>query len=438
MKTHPLRSVDCQLLFENYAPLDGDTLKTLIHKTVEQCQATNMTFGLSPSSTDTDIYAVLGDLQIMVTQSIPLENKAHLDLASRDYTVQNVFPDAQETIEGCRAVTTISVRKGLFGPDNLPDGLKEMVGEDFNAFRDSRITAFAMGLVKVLAVQIALKTRCEGVFWASNGYLLPAQRFCELAIQDEPTLLYIRPHLYSPLQSVSDQRTFGMVASGAEHLIGYRVNFEPGNIPPSYMVENLMYFVAFCFRRKEVLPDGDVFGKNQGEKVRIAYEATADGEPDRIVLSVQESAELGIDGDKRPTIYHEYNEDGERQSSSVSNVDVSNLDPNDPVDAAILERLSELDSAEPADEEETGALSDQPEAPTSQEPGFAAQAQIPDPEVDQDGTVSTPPSKPAPPRMSMEELRSFALRAQVSQAGPDPKPESRSFLTRFIKRKPKG
>jgi len=413
-------------------------LKTLIQKTVEQCQAANMTFQLSPSSTDTDIYALLGDLQIMVTQSLPLENKDHLVSASRDHTVQNVFPNAQDTIETAKAVTTISVRKGLFGPEDLPEGLQKVMGQDFNAFSDSRETAFAMSLVKVLAVQIALKTQCEGVFWASNGYLLPAQRFCEFAIQDEPTFLYIRPHLYSPVQSVSDQRTFGMVASGAEYLIGYRVEFEPGNIPPSYMLENLMYFVAFCYQRKEVLPDGDVFGKNQGEKVRIAFEAAADGEPKRIVLSVQESAELGIDGDERPTIYHEYDESGERQSSSVSHVNVSNLDPDDPVDAAILERLSELDNPDPAEEEETGALPDQPAAQPAQEPDIAARAQPQSPGIEEDRPVPTKPSRPAPPRMSMEELRNFALKAQVSQAEADPKPASRGFLARFIKRKPKG
>lgn len=430
MKTHPLRSVDCQLLYETYAPLTGEQVQEIIRSAVQQCGFPREACQLMRTSTEADIYMLLNDLQILVTQSLPLSDTSHIEPLTRDYAVSQAFPDAADVLTKCKAVTTISVQKFALGGVKVSDEFSEMLGPEFDCFCDSKSTKFALNIAKVIAVQVSLKTRCEGVFWGQNGYLLPAQRFAELAIQNDETLLYVRPHLHAPIQSVSDTRTFGVVASGAEHLIGYRVEFEPSTVPPAYMVENLHYFVAFCLQRQEVLPEGDVFGKNQDEKVRISYKQTEKDKPDRILLTVQSSAELGIEGEYRPSIYHQYDDNGERLSSTVSDVDVSGLDPNDPVDAAILDRLLAIKKASPPKPDAVVS----PESAIAEEPTEARSAtnektaEIGHSQEPKSSSSQSGPSQ----RVSLEELRRFARQAQVADAEPEAKTGKRAFLKKLF------
>ncbi|WP_298814862.1 hypothetical protein [uncultured Roseibium sp.] len=430
MKTHPLRSVDCQLLYETYAPLDSDAVQTLIRKTIGHFGLDPVACRLMVTSTEADIYMLFGDMQIMVTQSLPLTQKTHLTGSTSDLMTQNVFSDAPEVIEQCHAVTSISVRKFGMGGVDLPENIAKVMGPDFEAFCDSKKTRFAMDLTKMLAAQIGLKTPCKGVFWGPNSYLLPVKTFCNFATDDNPTTLFIRSHFYSPIQSVSDKRAIGVAAAGSEYLIGYQLQFDPCTLPPEYMVSNLLAFVGFCYQREEVFPDGDVFGMTADEKIRITYEKTDEDFPDRIVLCVQSSAELGISGGDRPTIQNQYDESGEIQSSKISDVDVSDLDPDDPVDAAILQRLYEVKKSSPQNPDSASASEpeqkhhDKTAVQSSDETAWRD-------DVRETGLTGTPRKREPPSsRPSMSELREFARQAQV--AGEPERFQKTSFLQKFL------
>ncbi|WP_422382949.1 hypothetical protein [Roseibium album] len=409
MKTFPLHSVDCQLLYRDHEPLQGSELEELVRQSAEMLGLHPDGSQLISMSADHDIQMMCGNLKVLVTQSLPLEEKAHLKEAARFQIAQDAIRQGLELTDNCRAVTSISVRKGMLADVEFPEGMARLHGPEIQSFANAKETVTAMNLAKVISVNLLRKTPALAVFWAPNQHFLPPQTFSELAISDEPTMLYIRPHIYSPIQEVSEKRLIGVSAAGSEYILGFKVGFEPSRLPVQFMVQNLMVFASFCLQRGSVLPDGDVFGKSEKEKIRLDYQETSEGEPDKIVLAVQSSAELGIVGEERPTIYHAYNEDGERLSSTVTDVDVSDLDPDDPVDAAILERLAELKKATPPPENRKTASDTAPPKEPVETPSASP--------VDEMQPI-TPPrhsTDPAPRRASMEELRSLARQHQVSR-----------------------
>ena len=175
-----------------------------------------------------------------------------------------------------------------------------------------------------------------------------------------------------------------------------------------------------------------------------------------IELKVVHNPKFGILREDVPTKYVRYDEDLNETGSYSDGSEDTELDPHDPVDAAILERLQELKEEAPSQappdvrseeafEQEMSALDrpDQsaipayPETASAVSPSTASQVHqtIATAAGQLDDTRIAGKTSPSSKRMSVAELRDFVKQAQVSNETSEKAGKKPGFLAKLFKRK---
>lgn len=466
MNIFPAETFNCLALHPENEFAPADRVRQMILNVAAEHGIAPGECHLLPPSTDQNTYMFCGGFRVLITQSEPLTGRAALERAIDNYPVRKLFPQAERAVAQARMVTTLSIGRGLIPASLVPDHMKEAVSPQTQMIDTLADSQMAMSFLAALVVRFLKLRYATAVNWQQNGYLLPPDVFTSFAQAEDKLSLYIRPHAYVPPQDLPDEDKYvGVLGAGSQYLTGYLIHFVPSTAPLEFMLERLLQFVSLCDLRQAVIPDGDTFGIDPSERIRIHHEKTSPDEPDRINLKLEMSAAFGIIGPKTPMVNLQYGLDGSVVEQTISGVDKDGLDPNDPVDAAILARLAELKAAEtsPAPvspgsaRNATAELSNETPSFTAVQPqaaqgqatqGQAAQAYVPPagrpaPDLTADegqrasfGTRqrTIPKETQATERLSLEELRRFAQPSPVEDQ-PKPKASALERLTSFFKGK---
>jgi hypothetical protein len=442
MKIFPTASIDAQVLMERYAPIQGQDLLKMI---VDAAVSAGLPAGeckLLKTSTDLDIRVLCGNYHILVTQTVPFEANNQLKIALDSFSVRSGFAEAPNIVRATDAFTQISVQKGLIPFEAFPEGAFDDIAKDVATFCDSGESETAMKIVKAITSKVAAASSPSAVFWGPSLFLMTPDTFHLAADEDNPLLLYIHPYLYSEKSPETGEQLIGVIGSGAASLIGYTLEFKPSTIPTEYLVERLYSFVAFSLKRGEVFPDGDVFGSDANEKIQVIYHPSKGDGPEGIELKVVYNPAFGIDREPVPTVYKHYDTQGQLVGEHIDGAENVDLDPNDPIDAAILEQLGQQKAAETVPSADgsttqTGPAHEAPPAKSSPSgratAPYAVETQAPPGEQKSGRHLSR---GPAAPRTSMDELRKFAIAAQNDRGDKDQKPsKTGGLLGRFLTRK---
>jgi hypothetical protein len=454
LKIHPLPTIDTQVLFRDYQPIDGREIIDFLIRTAisvglrkDDCKV------LKIASSDLDIRVLCGDFHILVTQTAPLEDKSHLGPALQSVALRSKFPAAEKVVQAAKASTLISVQKGLIPHAAMPSTLLDKVGPELTAFSTTEEARIALTLARIATYFVVKKSRPVAVLWGPSHFLMKPEVYLELARGETPELLYLHPHLYGEVDAVSGQQLVGVIGAGAHTLIGHTLEFKPSTVPPNYLANKMYEFVAFCRLRGQLIPEGDVFGADENEKIQVIYHLPkSEGNPPGIELKVVHNPDFGIVREPVPTVYKRYDKDCNPAGESISDVETA-LNPNDPVDAAILERLSALKATEKpateapaADQADFDAFVAEEQAPAVKSPprkevDLKAVEEEPEPtspmrEPDADADPGrVQPEEPSSKRSSMEELRRFAKEAQVLPSEPTRPAKKPGLLGKFFSRK---
>jgi len=455
LKIHPFPTIDTQILFRDYQPIDGrEIVDFLIRKAISLGLPKADCIVLEAVSTDLDIQVLCGDFHILVTQTAPFEDKSHLGPALQSFALRSNFPEAEKVVQAAKASTLISVQKGLIPHAAMPSHLLKKVGPELTAFSTTEEARMALTLARIATYFVVQKSRPVAVLWGPSHFLMKPKVFQELAHGDAPELLYLHPHLYGRADPVSGKQLFGLIGVGSHTLIGHTLEFKPSAVPPNYLANKMYEFVAFCRLRGQLIPEGDVFGADENEKIQVLYHLPkSEGNPPGIELKVVHNPDFGIVQEPVPTVYTRYDKEGDPAGESFSDGETA-LNPNDPVDAAILERLNALKAAETQSDADTqernvdqadfdAFVADEQtpaEKPARQQPvELTTVGRRPEgspPVQDAGHGEETRPAASQFKRQSMEELRRFAKEVQVTPSEPQKQAKKTGFFGKLFGKKP--
>ena len=129
-----------------------------------------------------------------------------------------------------------------------------------------------------------------------------------------------------------------MVGNGAQYLIGRPVVFNQASVDVDWMILRVSNFIDMCHLRGNVIPDGDSMGADASEVITVKHVAATRDQPlGSYELTAERVAKFGIDGPlvrpQRQVMYDPRKDPVTGQSRE--------LDPDDPIDRAIIARLKE-------------------------------------------------------------------------------------------------
>ena len=466
LKTHPLPSVDSQILYKQYRPLDGEEVAAVIVAVAEKVGVPRSACQLLNTSDDLDKRFLCGKFHILVTQSAPFEHNLHIDASLETFYAQSTFPEAAALMDEVAACTQVSVKKSLLPTDALPDNLEAFSGAETLAFCDVEETLQAMEIARLITAVIVERSQPDAVLWVPSSFLLKPDAFSALARASNFDDLYLLPNPYWQQDRETGEQLIGIVGMGTQWLTGYQVEVLPCRLPPNYLAEVIVGFSKLTRKNDRLTADGDLFGRDENEKIQVIYHDQGDDRLSKIELKVVHNPQYGIIREDEPTVYVR-KDNGGAETSQHDDSD-ANLDPHDPVDAAILERLQKLneknllpetdeawDMKELEQEASAQQLPEMPEprelpelADTSTKQVYTEQPQtapIPvDPPVEKvyavpssrsTETGGSRPVLPSSKRMSVAELRDFVKQVQVSTDPAEGAGKKGGFLAKLFKRK---
>lgn len=454
LKIHTLASIDCQILYRQFRPLSDETLQDAVISAARAAgmDADDCEVLVAPAKHDISMRC--GLYQISVTQSVPFADDDYLQVALDTFSLESAISGPPRVDESISACTHISVQKVAPASGTEPESGVFDAGEAKSGFNASEEAMHAMSLAKTIALLIVDETEAESVFWGPSTFLLSSADFKRLATSGDPLLLYVHCHIYPDFDKVSGREQKGVVASGTQWLIGYNVSFQPSERPAEYLVEKLYDFVRITLNSDERPENNAVFEKDDGEKTKVSIHAADGPGPDRIELSVMETPDIAAHVDRPADLRNWLTPDLKDMGFDAREDEDKELDPEDPVDAAILERLAELNAEQSAPEPEEQApvefvevpvgIVPEPKSETLEETDLSDTAlQETEAEIPAE-TVAAPAAEPAnrprahrrpSQKMSMAELRDFAREAQVAPQNRDVDTKKRGLIGKMFNKK---
>ena len=335
MKIAPLKSVECALLHDQFSPLDGRELIDIVSKAIQKS-------GISPQlsripTSDEHVHVLAGGYHVLVSQNrVPLAAEGFSGCVTLPIT-NMMMSDAGARVARHRANTFVTVGKGaLPGASNVPF-VNQIMGDQFS-FTEWREAERAMKLCYAISRAVMKAGKVSCVHWCPSDHLVSTEFFADVEHGPSMTALYVRPYLFSSVGHLRSGMPVGMVGNGAQYLIGRPVVFNQAKVDLDWMITRVANFVDMCHLRGSVIPDGNSLGADQNEVIVVRHVAPTQDQPlGCYELTAQRVAKFGIDGPQvRPQsqVYYDPRKDPVTGQSRQ-------LDPNDPIDRAIMARLEE-------------------------------------------------------------------------------------------------
>jgi hypothetical protein len=135
---------------------------------------------------------------------------------------------------------------------------------------------------------IAAVPGCIGVLWGGR-VAHPAERWLEMSqaafnpYPDFPFMLWIG------IRRFRDQSTIGAVTYGLSSFVGREIEFEGNGMDSASIVTKVAGLAVYLIERGSVIPDGNTFGADQTERIKV-HHATSRRFADMPILLVSSSA----------------------------------------------------------------------------------------------------------------------------------------------------
>eukprot|EP00903_Cladosiphon_okamuranus_P001379 g1377.t1 len=421
-KIPPLPAVKARVLYKELKPFDAKSLHTMILAAVDGYGMPVESCELLDSASERDAIVRCGEYDIAISQNEPLEQDASLDMALQSFSVQSQMPEAADLARASASCIKVTVQKAV------------SAGSPPLAFSNSDEAFKAMVLAKLLTMLIVKQSNPDAVFWVPSAIIMSPASFDEFSGIERFLYLFAYAHLVGEIDPVTGTKLSGVNLIGSEWLTGYALEMRPCDMPADKMVDILYAFLKHAARDETLIQDGDVFARHDQEKIMVHIHQSPGDRPDTIELKVIESKMPGVATIGGQASAGEAFASTSGTPSEPDHLEQTKLDPKDPVDAAILEQLRARDNQV----QSHGAA-------VSEEENDQAFREIDKPVLQNtDRNEPAPPEfsrrtdRPAPPptkRVSMQELRSFALNAQAtSEADEEPKPK-RGLLGKLFGKK---
>ncbi len=238
------------------------------------------------------------------------------------------FPDAEAQVSSHQKYVFVAITHCGFSHDD-PEGhmppktpTGPMSGEQFD---------FAIGLLKNLSLAYSSRSIPKAIHWLQSNKLLTLKQFATLALEPKDISLLIHPSLFSSGEDENGVQMVGLRTYGAVCLIGKEILFEEAPVTPDVLFDRVLQFITRAMGTGWFIPDGDTFGLDEHETIRVRHIEDEHDEQGVVQLEFERSEELGFDFTSQ---------ESEEEEDKVE------VDPDDPVEKALQERLEQMKAGE--------------------------------------------------------------------------------------------
>lgn len=262
-----------------------------------------------------------------------------------------VFPDAADEVATHKNYVFIAVTHCGVSP-NDPDG--NLPPLEPKEDMDSDQFDFAIQLLKNLTLVYASLSKPNAIHWLQSNKLLTLKQFAALALDPKDISLLIHPSLFSSGAGENDIQLVGLRTYGAACLIGKEIIFEEVPVAAEILFDRVLQFISRANETGWMIPDGDTFGLDENEAIRVHHIDDEHDEQGVVQLVFERSESLGLEF--------------EPAEDEADDTDGEKIDPEDPVEIALKERLEELKTTEDVTESATGENFEEQESEAMVEP----------------------------------------------------------------------
>ncbi len=324
MKITPMPGVECAILHAEFDPIPS---RSIFQEAQRIARDLGIVDEMQPmvTSSEKDAHMFFGNLRVMVSQNPQPLGPAGFEGALAMSSTQLRFPDARAVVAAHRANSFVTIGKGPIDPNQIGREQAEFLLKtlpDASFLTTSREVELGMRFCGELSAFIHAQHAATAMHWCMNDYLLRPDDLLRLT-SGPPELAAVNPVLTSSAGRLGEDAPVGIVGRGSQYLIGQMVFIEEERVPPKYMIERLMQFVAMCQMRGSIIPDGDTFGIDETEVIKVKWQGPDEQLPlERIVLTITRSDAHGINRNPPPQMRVHYDRYGQ-----VEEIDADDLPP---------------------------------------------------------------------------------------------------------------
>ena len=323
-------TVQTALLFDDNMPID---LQAFAARFQSEQVAQGINFNLIEATAEHTLVRLYGsnDLMVTVEQMMePLKQGPFQDALDSAY-MKIVSPTAASKVERHRSGVLIAVSHGVMPVEtNINEFFDEVGFQKAGQSQDEFL--LRLEVLKDLTRAYGEIREPSLVHWTQSNQLLDFQTFVTLGGEAMPSLLNIHPRLYSDKTDAQGQ-WIGFTTFGAAHFLGREITFKSAPMVWGNLYEYALVFLKFSSSNDGyVVPHGDCFSDGEGLSIAVRHiPGGADGGTATYELTLLQSAKFGYEcpPDRVPKL----GDDGDEPSSD--------LNADDPVDRAILQRLAD-------------------------------------------------------------------------------------------------
>ncbi|MBS9718594.1 hypothetical protein J4E70_16730 [Pseudohalocynthiibacter aestuariivivens] len=123
----------------------------------------------------------------------------------------------------------------------------------------------------------------DAVLWHQSKQMFCPQQFLSMRDIDFPLALYVHPKPFSSGEKLDDTLLAGFRVDHISQFIGKPLVYNETFLPFEKAFEHLSEFMAYHRNTGEIMPDGECFGRDKKNQVRVNHIAPDDDHPNGIV-----------------------------------------------------------------------------------------------------------------------------------------------------------
>lgn len=250
----------------------------------------------------------------------PIENDVFRNALASEVT-RREFPDCFAMVAGHEAFVHMSITKGEVSQF---DALREDDGRNPPMLDDMEYDFATAMLRTMLTMQIASSIPMA-VYWEPCDRLLEPRKFLRISVDIRDNALLVHPVYFQAEGPDAKRGRLGIKTYGARYLIGCELVMDPSQVPVEELTQMALHFIGITRNTGLLLPDGDVFGRDESETIEVRYESRENASIKLGKLRILHSDKHGID--IRP-------KEGEEAEAD--------LDLDDPAERALHQKIEEL------------------------------------------------------------------------------------------------
>lgn len=290
MEQYLPRNIEAALLFDSYSAFHPKELLSLLNQVVAEF---DLKFRWVPrEDADGTVQFVCDECGVTIDHSpVPKDASAFQFALSSGYTDLD-FPNARAAVESHKSYVSIRVGRGLHIAEN--DTGNGMAGETGTQL-DREEFDFVVMLLKSMAMVYMSRSRPLAIYWQQCDKLMSVRQFAELALEQRDISLLIHPEIITQHDDATQGETWtGFQTKGVDCLLGKEIRFEPSKVDISRLLERMIQFILKTTETGLMIPNGDTFGVDENEAIRVYHVDREDEGPGLVRLVYERCDDFGL------------------------------------------------------------------------------------------------------------------------------------------------